>query len=221
MDTILCYGDSNTYGQKPIALDVLDEGLIPGTLRFGRDQRWPGVLGSELGNDFHIIEEGLNGRTTVFDDPVEGVYRNGMPYLMPCLQSHAPLDYVLLMLGTNDLKKRYSVSAYDIAWSVSSLIDIIQASQAGPSGDSPEVLLMCPPALGKISQFSFMFEGGKEKSKELPEYYKKIAKQKGCHYFEVGKIIEASKIDGIHYDAESHERLGKAVAGYMKEKMLK
>ncbi|MGM0365105.1 MAG: SGNH/GDSL hydrolase family protein [Actinomycetota bacterium] len=221
MKTILCYGDSNTYGCKPVGFDILEEGITPGDLRYGRQQRWTGVLQRELGNGFKVIEEGLNGRTTVFDDPVEGKHKNGMPYLIPCLESHAPLDYVLLMLGTNDLKKRFSVSPYDIALGIGSLIDIIQASQAGPNGKGPEVLLMCPPPLGRITEFAQMFEDAEPKSRKLIQYFKKVASQKGCYFLEVGRIIKASNIDGIHYDAESHARLGKAVACYLKKNMVK
>jgi len=107
LKTILCYGDSNTYGCKPVGFDILEKGIVAADLRFGQEQRWTGVLGQELGEGYRVIEEGLNGRTTVFDDPVEGKHKNGVSYLLPCLESHAPLDYVSLMLGTNDLKKDF------------------------------------------------------------------------------------------------------------------
>lgn len=94
MKTVLCYGDSNTYGYNPV-----------NGLRYPQDVRWPGKLQSLLGNGYQIIEEGCNGRTTVFDDPLEG-WKNGLDYLRPCLNSHKPVDIVILMLGSNDLKKR-------------------------------------------------------------------------------------------------------------------
>ena len=99
MKTILCYGDSNTWGYNP---------SMGG--RYARDERWPGVLRKELGEGYLVIEEGLNGRTTVWDDPIEG-YKNGKTYLVPCLETHKPLDLVIILLGTNDLKMRFSVSA--------------------------------------------------------------------------------------------------------------
>ena len=106
MKTILCYGDSNTWGYDPSSQQ-----------RFGPEERWTGVLQKELGMEYRIIEEGLNGRTTVWDDPIEG-FKNGMSYLIPCIESHKPFDLITIMLGTNDLKIRFSVSAYDIAESV-------------------------------------------------------------------------------------------------------
>ena len=113
---VLCYGDSNTWGYNPITKE-----------RYEKDERWTGVLQNALGNDYHVIEEGLNGRTTVWDDPIEG-FKNGKTYLIPCLETHKPLDLVIIMLGTNDLKKRFSLSAYDIAQGAGVLIDVVYKS---------------------------------------------------------------------------------------------
>jgi lysophospholipase L1-like esterase len=133
MPTIVCYGDSNTYGY-----DAATAG------RFPPDVRWPGVLRRELGAEFEVIEEGLNGRTTIWDDPfVDG--RNGRNYLGPCLQSHAPIDVVVIMLGTNDLKAFFRVSAAEIASGAGALVGIVQTSRAGPGGGEPLVLLIAPP----------------------------------------------------------------------------
>jgi len=117
--TILCFEDSNTWGYDPIAQD-----------RFPRDVRWTGVMRKALGSDFLVLEEGLNGRSTVWEDPIEG-YKNGHDDLVPCLETHRPLDLVILMLGTNDLKVRFHVSSFDIAQSVAVLIDVIQRSGSG------------------------------------------------------------------------------------------
>src|SRR3990172_7397939 len=119
MKAILCYGDSNTWGYDPTTQD-----------RFPRQVRWTGVLAQELGPEYYVIEEGLSGRTTVWDDPVEGLHKNGRTYLLPCLESHQPIDLILLMLGTNDLKMRFSVPAADIAASVGVLVDVIQNNTA-------------------------------------------------------------------------------------------
>jgi lysophospholipase L1-like esterase len=101
MKTILCYGDSNTWGAVPLqSLELIE--------RFGRSERWTGVLQRELGQAYEVIAEGCNGRTTVWEDPIEG-YKNGKEYLIPCLDSHQPLDLVIIMLGTNDLKARFSI----------------------------------------------------------------------------------------------------------------
>src|SRR5210317_1873174 len=111
MQTILCYGDSNTWGYNPSSQQ-----------RFSPEERWTGVLQKELGMGYRIIEEGLNGRTTVWDDPIEG-FKNGMSYLIPCIESHKPINLITIMLGTNDLKIHFSVSAHDIAESVGVLIE--------------------------------------------------------------------------------------------------
>ncbi len=204
MYEILCYGDSNTWG------------YIPGKAeRYAADIRWPGVLGRELGEGCHVIEEGLNGRTTVWDDPVEG-HKNGKTYLIPCLNSHMPLDLVILMLGTNDLKARYSVPAFDIMLSIGVLVDIIRKSGAGRDGDSPAVLLVSPPPLGKLTDFAELFEGGTAKSGKLAGYYRQVAEQNGCAFLDAGTIIKSCDIDGVHLLESEHNKLGLKIAQIVK-----
>jgi len=120
MPVIVAFGDSNTWGYDPATGG-----------RFPRAQRWPSVLQRELGADFEVIAEGLNGRTTVHDDPIEP-YRNGADALPPCLMSHAPVDLLILSLGCNDLKKRFSVSAFDIAEGAGRLIALARAYVQSP-----------------------------------------------------------------------------------------
>jgi lysophospholipase L1-like esterase len=200
MKTILCYGDSNTWGYDPVTQD-----------RFPIERRWPGVLAQELGVEYRVVEEGLNGRTTVWDDPIEG-YKNGREYLIPCLETHRPIDLITILLGTNDLKKRFSVSAYDVAASVGVLIDVVQKSAAGIGGRAPETLLMAPPPFASLSEFAEMFEGGAEKSRKFSEHYKRIAEQFKCHFMDTGQVIVSSDLDGIHFEADQHRKLGQAVA---------
>jgi lysophospholipase L1-like esterase len=204
MFEVLCYGDSNTWGTNPAIIG-----------RFSRDARWPGVLQKALGDNYHIIEEGLGGRTTVWDDPIEG-YKNGKEYLIPCLATHAPLDLVIILLGTNDLKKRFSVSAQDIASGVGVLVDTITKSGSGKNLKAPKVLLLVPPPLGKLTELNEMFEGGPEKSRRFPEHFKNIAKIYGCELFDTSTVIKSSDIDGIHFEKESHKKLGQAVATIVK-----
>jgi len=156
MKTILCYGDSNTWGYNPLTKE-----------RYSREERWTGILQKELGEDYEVIEEGLNGRTTVWDDPIEG-YKNGKEYLIPCLESHRPVDLVIIMLGTNDLKKRFSLSTFEIANGAKVLVNIVQKSKAGPGEIAPKVLLMAPPPVGKLTELAEEFEGAEEKSKNFP-----------------------------------------------------
>jgi len=184
--------------------------------RFSSDVRWSGVLRGELGDNYQVIEEGLNGRTTVWDDPIEG-YKNGKEYLIPCLESHKPIDLVIIMLGTNDLKMRFSVPAYDIANAVGALAGIVQKSDVGPNGIAPKVLLMAPPPVAKLTDFAEMFEGAEAKSKKLAEHYQKIAEEQGCEFYDTSEVIVSSDIDGIHFEASEHQKLGKAVADLVRE----
>ena len=204
MKTILCYGDSNTWGAVPMT--SLDD-----CQRFGFAERWTGVLRQALGADYHIIEEGLNGRTTVWDDPIEGIHKNGKTYLLPCLESHNPVDLVVLMLGTNDLKNRFSVSAFDISRSVESLVRIILTCGYGPNETSPRVLLICPPPLTRLDVLAGIFEGGVEKSRALAPHYRTVADRTGCAFLNAGEVITSSDIDGIHFDRDAHHKLGLAV----------
>lgn len=205
MNTILCYGDSNTWGYDPATQE-----------RFTPDVCWTGVLARELGAGYRVIEEGLNGRTTVWDDPVEG-RMSGKEYLVPCLESHRPLDLVALMLGTNDLKMRFSVSAFDIAQSAGVLVDIIRKSAAGPNTSAPHVLLMAPPIVGEIREWAEMFQDAVFKSKKFGEYYRRVAEEHHCHFMDTAPLVVSSPLDGIHFEADQHAKLGKAVAARVRE----
>ncbi|MGQ9908532.1 MAG: SGNH/GDSL hydrolase family protein [Candidatus Flexifilum sp.] len=203
MSTILLYGDSNTWGYDPHT----------GT-RFDRHMRWGGVLRDLLGPEHEVIEEGLSGRTTVHDDPVEGdAVRNGLRYLLPCLLSHAPLDRVIILLGTNDLKPRFSVDAGDIALSAGRLLHLVRQSEAGPGGGPPRALLICPPPTAPLegTPFAEMFAGAYEKSRRLAPHYAAVAAQHGADFLDAGAIIRSSPVDGIHWDAEAHAALARAV----------
>jgi len=204
MVEVLCYGDSNTWGYNPLTKE-----------RYEKDERWTGVLQKTLGSDCHIIEEGLNGRTTVWDDPIEG-YKNGKTYLIPCLETHKPLDLVIIMLGTNDMKKRFSLSAYDIAQGAGALVDVVNKSNCGRMEKPPRVLLLAPPPLGKLTEFAEMFEGGTEKSRRLSQHYRNAALEYGCEFFDTSTVIRSSDVDGVHLEKEDHEALGKAVAEIVK-----
>ena len=203
--TVLCYGDSNTWGRDPFS-----------TARLPVESRWPEVMAAELGAGVRVICEALNGRTTVWEDPIEE-HRNGKTYLMPCLLSHHPLDLVVLMLGTNDCKKRFSVSAFDIGRSVGLVLDIIQKSGCGPDGAAPAVLAVSPPPFGNLTEFAEMFEGAHAKCDALPKYYRMHAEQRGCRFLESGTVVRASAGDGVHLTAEDQVKLGNALAPIVRE----
>jgi len=199
MKTILCYGDSNTWGYNPATKE-----------RYGHDQRWTRRLQALLGDTFWVLEEGQNGRTTVHDDPVEG-NKNGLTYLIPCLESHKPLDLVVLMLGTNDLKLRMSKTSQDIAKSVGRLVKHIQASESGSGGLAPKVLIIAPPPLGRLDDFAESFSGGSEKSRSLGARYRIIADERGCAFLDASTVIRSSDVDGIHFDADQLPLLASAL----------
>jgi lysophospholipase L1-like esterase len=197
--TVLCFGDSNTYGSIP--------GEAGG--RFGRDVRWPGVLARELGDGWHVVEEGLPGRTTVFDDPLSP-YRRGADYLPPCLASHSPLDVVVIYLGTNDLKARCAAEPSDIAEGLALLARMALASASGPSGSPPRVLLLGLPRLGRVLPPEFA--GAREKAEALPEFVAQEAAAAGADALDLSVVAAYSPHDGIHLDAENHSAVGAAVA---------
>ncbi|MDL1901059.1 hydrolase [Anaerolineae bacterium CFX9] len=204
MKTILLFGDSNTWGFTPITAE-----------RYDAHTRWGGVCRDVLGSGYHVIEEGLGGRTTTFDDPVEGgETRNGLKYLIPCLDSHRPLDLVAIMLGTNNLKQRFALSASDIALSAGRLVDAVLMSGAGPNGHAPHMLLICPPPVAPLAgtPFELMFEGAEAKSRQLSAHYQQIAALKGINFFDAGSVVTSSRLDAIHLDADQQITLGGSVA---------
>lgn len=206
MRTVLCFGDSNTWGANP-----------KNCTRYPVAIRWPGVLRALLGPDWMVVEEGMCGRTTVFDDPIE-CNRNGADALPVCLESHHPLDLVVILLGTNDLKARFHAPADDIARGAGRLIQLCRQSTSGINGNPPQVLLICPPPLAPLAglPFATMFAGGEEKSRELAPYFEQIACDYGCHFLDGGTVIETSCVDGIHLDADQHRLLAEAVADHIR-----
>ncbi len=215
MRTILCYGDSNTWGYNP-----------DGMGRYPKDVRWTTVLQKNLGKNYDIIPEGLNGRTTVWDDPVKGEHRNGRKYLVPCLHSHKPIDLVVLFLGSNDLKHRFSVEAYEIAQSVEILVNITKKSETGPNMESPEILVIIPPSVlipPEVKNIPYLIPKAEEvveKSERFSEEFTRVLSNQ-CYLLDSSKLIKSSEIDGIHLDVESHKILGEEVAKFIKDNIFK
>jgi lysophospholipase L1-like esterase len=202
--TILCYGDSNTHGTMPMP----DLGSMG---RYDRQTRWPGQLAARL-PDWQVIEEGLPGRTTVHDDPIEGAHRNGLAVLPAILESHRPIDVVILMLGTNDLKQRFSVNALDIALSLEKLVLAIRGSGCGPDGAAPGVILVAPPPILEVQDLGVMFAGGQAKSHDLGPRLAALARALEVPFVDAGSLIGVSEIDGIHYDEPAMAALAQAFA---------
>lgn len=205
---IMCFGDSNTWGAVP------QEGS-----RYPEDIRWTGVLQKELGEEYTIIEEGYNGRVSVHDDVVEGRL-SGVKYFAPCCDTQSPLDLIILMLGTNDLKVRFGVSARTIAFGFQRYLDALHTTPM--AGERPKVLLASPILIDASYKedplFHDMFgEDAVERSKELAEAYEEAAKANGWEFIDAAKYGKASAKDGVHMEPEYHERLGKAFAAKVKE----
>ncbi|MCR5283531.1 MAG: SGNH/GDSL hydrolase family protein [Lachnospiraceae bacterium] len=199
MKTVLCYGDSNTYG------------YIPETgMRYPRDIRFPGRLQKLLGSDYHVIEEGCNGRTTIYDDPIDG-WKNGLEYLRPCLNSHKPVDIVILMLGSNDLKETFHVNAEQIAEGAGKLVEVIQSFTAEKQGMIPRIILVSPPQIGAGIRSSVFYgafsERAIEESKRFADHYRVIAQKYGCKFFDAAAFIEPSEVDSLHLTPEGHRIL--------------
>jgi lysophospholipase L1-like esterase len=202
--TVLCFGDSNTYGQIP------GRGPLE---RYRREERWAGVLGRALGSGWQIIEEGLSGRTTVHDDPIEGALKNGRTYLRPCLQSHAPLDLIIIMLGTNDLKRRFNMPPSEVAMGIGCLVHDIRELSPGPAGHDPEIMIVAPPPmLPDLREWEAIFSGAQEKSRKLALEFEIMADSLEVHFFDAGTACQCSPADGFHIDGEAHRRLGEALA---------
>jgi lysophospholipase L1-like esterase len=202
--TIVCFGDSNTHGTSP---DWNAPGRLP------RDVRWPGVMRAALGAGYEVIEEGLNGRCTVWETPIEPG-RNGLTYLAPCLLSHKPVDLVIIMLGTNDVKAIYGKTAPDIACGASALVDVAKGTLSGPDGVPPSVLLVAPVPVGEVTRYSEVwgFGDSRDKSQRLADLYRVAAEISGVGFFDAGSAAQVSPLDGVHLDPAAHASLGAAMA---------
>ena len=199
MKRILCFGDSNTYGTRP------NGG------RFDEHTRWPMRLGTLLGPDWAVIEEGFGGRTTVFDDPVEGGYKSGADYLPPCLMSHNPLDLVIIMLGANDAKMRFNMTARTIAEGCMRLIRLVRLYGMDERGNPPQVLLTAPPPIAEWvmdTPYAQVFgPNAAAVTRGLAAEYARYARLMRCEFLDAGQFAACSREDAIHITAEGHLRL--------------
>ena len=208
---ILIYGDSNTHGYRA------EDGL-----RYEKDQRWTGIC-QTLTEDFaEILEEGLNGRTTHFREPFME-FRNGMEYIQPCIRTHLPLDMVCVMLGSNDLKKKFHQNGEEIAKSAAKVLERAKQVVHSKYPDSACLYtLLSPPAIGREllgGPFVWDFDGERAiaESEKFSLYYERQAQQKGFLFFDASAVCEAGKADGLHLDEENHWKLGRAFAAWLRE----
>lgn len=218
---ILCYGDSNTWGCIGKWVDN-DEP----SARYDTDTRWTMIAQKELGEKFHIIEEGLGGRTSIYPNPGEE-WKNGEPYLKPCLHTHRPLDLVVIMLGTNDLQIKKDITAEELPIGITRLVDIIQNDKkVGRGNQPPKILILSPVEVrlsapeGRTHVFAkFRCEIGQKLSLMLPQVYERVAQEKGCYFLNAQLFAQPGPADGVHLDADSHLSLGKAVARFIREEI--
>lgn len=207
MKTILAFGDSLTWG------------FIAGTWeRHPLDVRWPSVLEAGLGGRARVIAEGHNGRTTVFDDPTCFDDRNGSRALPVLLSSHQPLDLVIVMLGTNDIKFANRCRAFDASMGMARLIEIIRKFSFLPAFRTPEILIMSPPSLVPTTDewFNDLWGHAIEESKLFARHYARVAKLAGVHFFDAGTVARADPTDGGHLDAANTSAIGAALVPVVK-----
>ncbi|MDR2526975.1 MAG: SGNH/GDSL hydrolase family protein [Rickettsiales bacterium] len=205
MKNILCFGDSNTYGYD-----------ADSCARYPIDIRWTGRLQKLLGVDYHIIEEGCNGRTTLLTDTAFP-YKNTRQYIDACLKSHAPLDLMIICLGSNDLKPKFNVRPIDIAEMLQELIRIIRSFDYETFGKSPEILIMSPVKFANIKNLAYdMDETSVEKSCQLPRYYEELSKKVNSYYFDANTVVKnVSDVDGVHLTKDGHEKLADGLYKYI------
>lgn len=202
---ILIYGDSMAWG------------IVPDTReRFAFDARWPGVLEINLqqqGYPVRVLEDCLNGRRTVWDDPFKAG-RNGLYGLAQRIESHSPLALVILALGVNDFQSMHVNQAWHSAQGMAALIQAIRQAPIEPGMPVPPILLLAPPPMSTPKgQIAPKFVGGENKSAGLATAYRELAQQQACHFFDMGSASDSSRVDGIHLDADQHLAQGRALAG--------
>lgn len=200
---LVCFGDSNTHGSPP------SDG-VEAVPRYGPDVRWPGVLATSLGPGWRVHEEGLPGRTTLHPDPIEGGHLSGLAALPMVLGTHSPIDTLVIMLGTNDLKARFAVGATDIATSVERLVRTARAFCTDSGRPVPEMLLVSPAPIVEIEPGG-TFAGGAEKSWTLGPLLRDVAARLGTGFLDADDHVQVSAVDGVHLDPDAHRALAAAI----------
>lgn len=202
MKTILAYGDSLTWGYDPINIG-----------RHAHEDRWTSVLQKALGHGVRVIAEGLNGRTTAYDDYLGDCERNGAKLLPSLLATHKPLDLVIIMLGTNDLKRGIQGTAIGATSGIKRLVKLVQHHDWGFDFEAPEVLIVSPPPIRETADVMFgaMFNHSIEEGAMLASMYRDAADELGCGFFDAGSVAETTPLDGIHLDADNTRAIGRGL----------
>lgn len=204
MQHILVYSDSLSWGIVPMT-----------RRRLPFEHRWPGVMEMALcsaGGGVRVIEDCLNGRRTVWDDPFKPG-RNGLVGLAQRIEIHSPLALVILMLGTNDFQSMHAHNAWHSSQGILALVSAIRTAPIEPGMPVPPILVVAPPAMrtprGPIAP---KFEGGEKQCVGLNDAYRKVCEEVGCAFFDAGSVVASSDVDGVHLDLAQHQVLGDAIA---------
>ena len=204
MKSILAFGDSLTWGYNAST-----------GMRMAYEDRWPNVLAHGLHSKARVIEEGMNGRTTVFDDPTVDENRNGAMGLPIALKSHQPLDLLIIMLGTNDLKHN---RAFDSSMGMERLVTLTRNHNWSGTYTAPQIILVAPPCLvpTKNEWFNDLWGHKIEESKLFAQHYSRIAKELDIHFFDAGSVAKASDVDGGHLNVAGTRAIGQALVPVVK-----
>ncbi len=217
---IVCLGDSNTHGYCADPGDCAD----PHLERFNEDERWTQLLQKTLGEEYLVIEEGLSGRTTVFDDPLYE-HLSALDYIYPCLKSHEPVGLLVIMLGTNDTKERLGANAYAIGIGMRRLVQKAQAVDCWGAGGKSNILIVAPPVIGEgvftspaAGEMGTTFPNCVEKSRQLPGEFRAVAQATGCHFVDANELgCEFNQVDFMHLTRRGHAALARGLAPRVRE----
>jgi lysophospholipase L1-like esterase len=208
MKTILAFGDSLTWGA-----------IAGQDVRHAYEDRWPNVLASGLNGMARVFAEGMNARTTVFDDPTDGTNLSGAVALPMMLKTHQPLDLVITMLGTNDIKFAGRCRAFDAAMGMERLIKLVKTHDYRTGFPKPQTLIMSPPALVPTEDewFNELWGHAIAESHKFAQHYARVAEEQGVHFFDAGSVAVADKTDGGHLDAKNTRAIGAALVPVVKK----
>lgn len=208
--TILCFGDSNVWGNIPGSFDPIT-GLCR---RYEKTKRWTGILQNALGEKYQVVEEAINGCTTTLDEIIPGrPYKNGLTLLPPALEAHYPIHVVVFMLGTNDTKVQYNRNVEEITEGMRQLINIVKTSNKGDQGNPPKILIIAPQPIINIPNLPpGLNTDSIKKSEGLGKKYQQLAKEESCEFLDASIIVTSSYLDSLHLDENGSKLLGKAVA---------
>jgi len=210
MKNILCFGDSNTWGYDPST-----------QTRFSKDIRWTGVLQQLLGSKYNIIEEGLNGRTTNVNEKKDhGLgyfrpFRSAMDLLSVLIETNSPLDLIVVMLGTNDLKTNFNQSSEMIAKNMRLVCESIINNDYF---QSKSIILVSPTHINEESpNLLDSFIGTTQASQSFSNSYRKISDDLNLYFIDASESVKTNKIDGLHWDSKQHSDFANSLFNKIKK----